>query len=434
VAFDAELYLRLAGERALLGSGGAGVAPNMPSIAWSWWHDGIHAAADALCAVGAIERDLAQQVLHEYSFAVALREEGHAQYFLMRDAYHPDPWHSARPLSERRLVPCDARIMLGQYEVHVRFVSLADDSTSVGATLPMRSWPRKHRRAFLRGRGGPRQITMTDDRGTASTAHFSGGGSYTEWEGRFAIATSPFSTDQPLAPDTAWVEIESERVELVDRPLNVEVRVEPLQETNDALQHLWHSVASADPFRRTEEKVGAAIDTLVVAGCIDADDPRLKDVRAVAAGVQEGAQPSQRRDLPEPWKSLFARGRRANGRVGRIAVGGVTPEFDGFSVALMCIDSAGEGFSAWVEVPGGGGGFAPFEAEVGRGRLAWWAADDRGNRYFGQTGTWSGSYGHGEGRIEFRPALDPEATRLSVMPTTEKSRCVIEFPLSWESA
>ena len=412
MGFEAELYLRLAGERALLGSGAG------------WWNGGIYAAANALWAVGVVERDLAQQVVDEYMFAVALREEGHAQHFVRRRSFGTHPGYTPRPLSQRRHVPCAARIALGADELYVRYVSLAQDNTRIGVTLRRRSSRRTAGHAFMHASGGPPHIKLNDDRGNTTTAHFSGGGSDTEWEGQF-------TADQPLAADTAWVEIEGERVELVDRPLDVEVRVEPLEEADDALRHLWHAVASAGRFHRTGDDVAVAIDALVAAGRLDADDPGLKDVRAVAAAIHEGGRPPRRQELSEPWKSLFAR-RRANGPAGRIAVGAVTPEFDGFSVALMSIDSTSEGFSAEVEQSGGRGGFSPFEVEVGAGRLVWWAADDRGNRYLGQMGSWSGSNGNAQGQIEFWPALDPEATRLSVMPTTEKSRCVIEFPLSWE--
>lgn len=416
MTFDAELYLRLAGERTLLGSGR------------SWLQGGLRDAADALFAVGAVDLDVAQQVVDDYTFAVALRQDGHAHHALNRSAYRSHAGNTARVLAQRRLVPCDTLMELGDDELHVRYVSLAEDETRVGVTLRRRPGRRRSRaHAFMHGGGGPSNLTLTDEHGTTAAAHFSGGGSESEWEGRF-------STHQPLARDTRWIEIDGKRIELVDRPLSVDVRVESLGESDDGLRHLWHRVATTDHFHRGGDSVEAAIAALVAAGHVDVDDPRLTDVRAVGEALSQGGRPARRRDLPEPWTSLFARGRRAKGPVGRIAVGGVTPEFDGFCVALMSIDSTSEGFSAEIEQSGGRGGFSPFETEVGVGRLVWWAEDDRGNRYLGRLGRWGGGLDHGEGNIEFWPALDREATSLSVIPTSETTRCVITFPLAWEPA
>src|SRR5207237_6037412 len=62
--FDAELYLRLSGERMLLERGDRGGAP---------WESPLMEAARALIAVGAIDAERARAVIDDYDLASALR-------------------------------------------------------------------------------------------------------------------------------------------------------------------------------------------------------------------------------------------------------------------------------------------------------------------------------------------------------------------------
>ena len=55
-----------------------------------------------------------------------------------------------------------------------------------------------------------------------------------------------------------------------------------------------------------------------------------------------------------------------------------------------------DGFTAEVEIAPGLSGGAPFDTSVGGSTLTWWAADDRGNHYRGQLGSWSGSDTHSD--------------------------------------
>ena len=210
--------------------------------------------------------------------------------------------------------------------------------------------------------------------------------------------------------------------------------MEALPEEDPALRYLWRRVAATHHVHQGGERLEVAIDALVAAGALAADSPELDDVRAVAAAVQHGQRPRRSaRQLPEPWRSLFARGRRADGPTGTIAVGAVSPQFDGISVAVMSLESTPDGFTAEVEIAPGLSGGTPFDTSVGGSTLTWWAADDRGNHYRGQLGSWSGSDTHSEGSIEFWPPLDARATHLRLLPTAQTSRCVITIPLPWAS-
>ena len=55
------------------------------------------------------------------------------------------------------------------------------------------------------------QITLADDRGTKVATSFSGGGSDEEWRGHL-------HSHGPLAKDTAWIELDGERIDLEDVP------------------------------------------------------------------------------------------------------------------------------------------------------------------------------------------------------------------------
>ena len=114
-------------------------------------------------------------------------------------------------------------------------------------------------------------------------------------------------------------------------------------------------------------------------------------------------------------------------------LGAVTPPFEGFSVAVLDLESDTRGFRVDVEVAPGVGQRMPFDWNVQPRQLAWWAKDDRGNYYLGLRGNWSYAEGYANGLIGFRPALDPRATRLELMPTAVTTRAVISFTLPWAS-
>jgi hypothetical protein len=394
VAFDGELYLRLAGERALTSDRRRGYAP---------WDSPLGEPARALVAVGALERELAERVLEDYELALALRS----------GSPHPLPRMRAappRPRSPRRVVVCDRRIGHSAGELHVLYASLSADATVVAVGL---TWSRRSR--------GPRfaniSATLADDRGTTTPAHFSGGGGSQEWRGQLRAA-------QPLAPDTAWIEVDGERIELVEEQRGVEVEVEPLPPEEPAWRLVWSSLASGNRRHWGEGQAEEAIDALLAAGAIAPDDPRLADARAVSAARSGGGASK----LPDPWRSVYSP-RRTQGRQGQAVVGAVTPPFDGIEVAIAAIDTRDEaGFAIDVEVtPDVMMGSRT--SALDRRSLAWWARDDRGNHYLGHMGSWAGGDDSGHGTIGFDAQLDPAATVLELLPTAETERAVIRIPL-----
>lgn len=208
--------------------------------------------------------------------------------------------------------------------------------------------------------------------------------------------------------------------------------IEPVVPGDPALDHLWRVVSSPGRFQRGPGTLEPAIEALIAAGALDAAAPELGRVRAVEAALHHfgGEATPVPDDLGEPWRSLLGRRDVTDGAVGTVVIGAVTPLFDGFSVAAISLAANGSGFDVSVEVTPGGM-LVPFDSDVSRPRLAWWALDDLGNAYLGQIGAWGGGGDRDQGDIGFSPALDPHATRLDLMPTARALRAVIRVPLSF---
>lgn len=280
------------------------------------------------------------------------------------------------------------------------------------------------------GPGGPHHPQLTDDRGTTVGTGFSGGGSDDHWEGHL-------TAHQPLAPDTAWIEIDGQRIELTGEAVACAVAIEPVAEQASAYRYLWRRLAVSD-FHGPPE-IEASISALIAAGALERGDPVLSDLRAVREampdhpGMHSGGQRGIRR-LPEPWRSLLNRMGREDGPEGTVALSAVTPEFDGFSVAVSALESRLDGFGIEVDVAPGLEGRGPFRNSLESRQLAWWAADDRGNHHLGQIGSWSGGEDYSSGEIGFWPALHRRARRIEIMPTADTTRAVIGFALPWASS
>lgn len=411
--FDAELYLRLAGERELLDERRRH-RPNSPLVD----------AAAALIATGAIDSETGAAIVADYGLAQVARSGGYAhERFGMRPgqgASRPSP--PAVGLPARRFVPIVRDIELDWGVLTIRYAGLSDDATTLGVRL----------RFDAAGAGqanmhGPPGIHVGDDRGTTSACHFNGGGSDMMWSGEF-------EADAPLAADTAWIEVEGERIELVHSATEVEVRVEPVELEPVAWRYLWHSLAAGDVMW-TETDLGEAAAALVAAGLIDRDDPQLGEIAVVSSqmgyrgrmlrhGPPSGAAPTVR----EPWRSLLATHGRS-GIAATLLVGAVTPIFDGVSVGVSVVDLREREFEARVEIaPGGVLGHRFGRSELSPA-LAWWASDDRGHHYLGHMGQWSGGGDRESGTVEFPRPFDPRARRLDLMPTTLDARAIISIPV-----
>jgi len=176
---DAELHLRLAGERMLLDSRDDGAGP---------WESPLDAAGHALVAVGALPASTAQEIVDDYRLAQASRSgEGpvfrrHRRMLAQQAALGV----SAAP-GRFRALSCGQEIEQPWGNLLVDYVVLSADATVLHATMrPSAALGGRFGRvspAALRhgvrprgivghmtSAGVPSQLTLTDDQGTTASS------------------------------------------------------------------------------------------------------------------------------------------------------------------------------------------------------------------------------------------------------------------------
>ena len=418
VTFDAELYLRLLGERLLLD----------PEPQRHHHRSPLDGSAAALVVAGTIAPDRAWRVIEDYSAATRVRvgERGFPHFgpsARRRQAGRPT---ARQTLLLKREIPfAGGQLLLRDLTISTQ-----------GGTLRFR-WRRDEpgsasRRRMLFGRPGSfpwgsAAPTIVDDRGHQLAARSgSGGGSDTEWDGKLELRGT-------IASDTRWLEIDHARIDLDPRTAPWEARIEPLEDQDPVQRFLWRRLAAAEPpFGRTAD-LEPAIEALLAAGALDGDDHLVRDLRAVAARMTDhprrrppAPQRGGGRGLPEPWRSLLARTGRADGPSRTLIVGALTPQFDGIQLAAHSITSDPQGFEIEFEV-------APNvlnDRSLGELPVAFWARDDRGNHYLGSPNGWGGDDNRAEGTLRFWPVLDPRATRLDLLVHADTQRAVVSVSLA----
>jgi hypothetical protein len=386
--FDAERYLRLTGPR------------RNPAFA---------AAAAALVAVDAITTANAQALIDDRDPAPT---SGQA---------HRDPVSS-----QFRVVPCGRVIDQPGARLTIHYVAFTGRATTLRVTLRLDE-PFQH----LPGDPNPvpawaRRLSVTDSRGTTAVAEFYGGGRIGDsvWHGEYELHSQ-------LAAEAEWIALLGERVALTAQPAGIQTWAEPLPAQDPAVRHVWERVATLNDFHDPHLALNATIAALVAAGALPADAPVIDDARAVLAVLRpDGTEPVARpRGLAEPWRSLLARWGQTGGPVRTIAVGAITPSFDGITAAVTGLESRDEHFGITVElVPGARTGL-PWHGLPDQQHLTWWAADDLGHYYLGEQGSWNPGENRSWGSIGFWPALDNRATSIDLIPTATAARAVIHVPV-----
>jgi hypothetical protein len=408
--FDPELYLRLFAEQAILDP-----SPHEDS---GFGGSPLDEAADALSAIGALDDESLDVIADDYQLALSLR--GRCEP-MSRRSRSSEPAEPVTPPVPDRIVPCEQDLDQAWGRLHIHYVDLGDDSTTLAITAQPTTAP------SLRGYGfaAPlNQVAVTDDRGTTATAHFSGGGGSGRWRGEL-------TTQLPLSRTTRWITVGSSRIDFseeTDRK-TPSVAVESLP-SGHAGRYLRLRLATTGhpPMFLAPQGVEVSIQTLIAAGALDERDPVIAEARAVAGGspVHGFAGHSS---LPQPWASLAGH-RSGGGPVGTTPIGVVTPPIDGVTVRFDVLVSTDEDF--FVQAATSLRPHSGFPASSDGARIAWWAEDDRGNHYLGGTGRWAGGQDYGQGRVEFGVPLDPTATELRLTPTRLSERAVVSLkPLPW---
>jgi hypothetical protein len=403
VDVDREWYLRRCGEDELLAG--------MPSS--------LEARARALIAVGLLSMDTARSIVDIYGRARALRgfddDRGHAM-----------PQLPANSLTPPRVSTCRRTFEQPWGSVRVNFVSSNAQQTKISVTIagsPIGS-PRSHRHYQP---GGLPTIIITDDRGKRHSTNFSGGGSDDELTGHLSVTPG-------LRPDTAWIKLFGEKIDLTASPSDVSVTVEslPTDLSLEALaaNYLVRLVESGTRWHDGSDEVSVAITTFVECGVLtsgaDVIAQALAGEQLLRGGSVQSAVP------PERWRSVLSRRGRNDGPIGARVVGVTTPVFDDIRVAVLELRSSESTFEIEFEAGGKLGG--PRRSSLGQRMFATSAVDDRHNRYLGHFqhfGTGSdGMYGV----IEFAAPLDPQASVLELQIAAETAQALIRIPVTWEGA
>lgn len=410
--FDAGRYLRLTAERWERAGGRTGGPPCNPVLA---------AAAAALVAVDAMTIADARALIGAYDPAPASGQDH-------RDPVSGQTGQSVTPagpgIGQLRVVPCGRVIDQPEGRLTLHYVAFTGHATTLRADL------RLYEPAGCLPSGHPvpawaRRLRVTDSRGTTAAAEFSGSARIGDrtWYGQYQVHPQ-------LAAETAWIDLLGQRVELTAQPAGIQTWTEPLPAQDPAVRHIWERVATLNDFHDPHRALQATIAALVAAGALPADAPVIDDARAVLAVLRpDRADPAAHpRGLAGPWRSLVARWGHTGGPACTIGVGAITPPFDGVTAAVVALESRDEHFGVIVElVPGVRTGL-PYDGLPDQQHLTWWAADNLGNYYLGEQGSWNPGVNRSWGTIGFWPALDKRATSIDLMPTATAARAVIRVP------
>jgi hypothetical protein len=418
---DGERHLRLVAEQMLLERRGAGLFPVDARLV---------AAGAALVAVGALAPDAARAIADAYARALHRRDPARPS---PRDPAPPataDAGGAAQELGRWRAVPSGHVIARPWGRLVIGHVLLTEEATVLRVTVDPASPGTSSCPAAPCSPGLPRPLEISDDHGTTSSAHFEGSLRRGEqaWHGTFRARP-------PLAPDTAWISVLGERVDLTGEAPAIQSWAERLEAGDPARHHLWERVATRNDFHDPRAALEAAIAALAAVGALQAGDPVVGDARLAAELMHPGSAPEgilaapDARSMPAPWRSLLARWGRTDGPAGSILVGKVSAPFDGVRVAVTAIDSRPEFFSIGVEVVPGLRTGLPYRALDDLRHITWWAVDDQGNYSLAEQGSWSPGASRAWGSLGFWPGLDPRAAWVDLMPTTTTARAVIRVPL-----
>lgn len=425
-AFDAEIYLRLLGERLL--------ADRDPQ---DHHRSPLDLPASALVVAGLIDPERAARVIDDHNTALSVRagERGFPHF-------GPPTRRARGKLEPRETMILDRELAFGDGLLLLRDLT----TTAGGATLRFR-WrsdaasSRGHGRMAIFGGGGgafpwgAAAPVIRDDQGNRPTVTSGGGsGNESQWDGELGL-------DATLSPTTAWLEVAGVRIALDRRIAPSRTWVEPIMEQGAVERFLWRRLAVAEmPFGQAVE-LASAIEALKAAGVLSGEEVLIGQLEAVSAqlpgrhGRPQRALPrraagptpqSSGAPVPEQWRSLLSRAGHSDGPSWTRVLGALSDPFDGIQVAIHSISSDESGFGTEFEV-------SPnllLPCGLDELPVAWWARDDRGNRYLGHPNGWGGHAEGASGTMQFWPALDRSAVELQIVVSADAHQAVIAVPLT----
>jgi hypothetical protein len=403
--YDAETYLRLRAEQSLLAGGSCQVDYRLAG------------SARALAAVGVIDIELARRVVEDYTRARVLRG---------RYDTHPTAVTRSALAAPRRIVGCGHVINVTVGRLTVRYAVFDPAETRLALTLTLDDAqepdPVEDHPAAETTETNP-AITVTDDRGTSVTSSDLSVESDSEREWRGFLTLRP-----ALNPGTRWIELLGERVEFPPDHPDLTVTIENFTDA-DAMDRYLAQCLTAVGNQPQSDSIGPAIEALRVAGLLE-----HHGVSEMMMFYQALRGPGPVAVKDEPWRSLSARRGATGGPRGTLLLGVTTPRFGGISVTLLDLVSADGGFRCGFELGGPADLGTHHDPGLSGTFVTFAGLDDRGNFYLGDTDEDEcvGGGGTASGTLSFWPALDPQATRLDLIVTTDRARALINVPLTWE--
>jgi Sigma-70 region 2 len=436
--------------------------------------------ARILAAVGAVDDEVAGQVLGDFELALAARQPGSAG----RRGPGPGSWRRSSPVHQRpaagpgpragpgaapvRVVRLGQVIPVGGEDAvgEVYLLSYAQTASGPQLSLVARARPRSVRpgpgmpptvgpgaRVIQPWPGASRleQFTATDDKGTSyqMTVRDLGGGP----DGWTLIL-------HPGPPyDPRWLD-------LVTAPGQPAVRVgliPPARTSLDASvtvsaataspgEHLLHAVAArllttppavpAAPWPgplAIAGGLGDVIAALQAAGALSVLSPVPGQLAALCAGLHlpgHGITAPPARTLPEPWLSMLAYYHRRKTRTapasGGCAAAAVTlPELDGIALAILGLHNAQGRTVVHMHASG-----PMCQASYRPDDLYYWPVtwirDSAGRWHVTRASGQSGTGGDTALRVEVIPPLSPTTTWIDVVTTGRSAQVRARLPLRWE--
>lgn len=412
--FDAEIHLRLLGERML----------DDPGLERHHHRSPLEVPARALVFAGALAAEKATRVVDDYSAAACIRVGDRGLRRLGRSTRRG----RGGRLTPRRTMVIDHELEFAGGHLHLRDIAVRADGATVryhwrrDALSSRRGGFARHPVGFPWGKEPLEIVDPAGNRPAISAG--SGGGNDDHWDGLLELRG-------PVAADAAWLQVDGVRIDLDRRTTRWEAHVEALDALDPVERFLWRHLAVGEmPFHQTTD-LEPALEALIAAGTVRSGAVLLTRLRAVAARMPRhrhrppGQTSVSTRGLPEPWRSLLRRLGHDDGPARTLVVGAVAPPCDGFQLAVHSLTSDLTGFEIEFEVTPN----ALMDPAVDELPVAWWARDDRGNRYLGDPHGWSSGDGSAAGTMRYWPSLDPRATRLELLMCVDANQAVVAVQL-----
>jgi len=388
-------------------------------------------AADALVAAGAIDADVARDIVAFHELALSARDRQTWEYGIApgrRGSAAPPPGvFRAVGIGERVRFGADGRpaevLMLA-------LVAAPDRAVLAVITKPP---PGMDHDRWINEFMDP--VRISDDQGTMyRRAMFSGGGDAGESAGQLEFHPAPGPgvrfVDVAFAPEKPAVRIDLDGVQLPPPPITPVDRPDRLDRYFDALAAkmlgngaLW--------------EMKDILHVLLDAGVIEPASPAMR--RLVTVGRRLGVELPRElaevpeTELPERWVSVLDHDGAVDGPEGVALATAVLPEFDGTRLVIGGLRSLADraelrvyGWGAFDQLDG-------HRTDATLGKFGWWARDDHGRWHVATVTAGAWDKAHADMSLELTPPLHPDATSLDVIITGKTGQVTVTLPLDWRN-